>query len=678
MPLSNRPGDVLAGRYRLVDLLSESKGGRFWRAHDQVLERHVALHVIDEDDPRAPQLIEAARRSARIHDPRLLRVLDAERTGGLCYVVNEWGSGIALDHLAATHGPLPPRRAAWLVGEVADTMARAHEAGVAHGRLVPENVLVDRTGSVRVIGLAVDAALHGLPTDRLLTDVTNLAGLLYCALTGRWAGLAASDVPPAPTDHGHVLRPRQVRAGVPRPLDALCDELLNPALPRGREIGLRSARDIADFLADFVGDPTGIPEEMAALRMHRRPETVVLPPVPEMALHEPRRSSAPLETEPVLGHQNGPQNGPDPEPDRYAVEQSATTDTTDPADTAPTIQTPVAATSPDATPAGRTATHDTAHDTADDIAADPGDPGATSVVPDGLPTQAGLPVFDDESDDVSWLTRSSEPAPPPPPFEEPPERPLFAPEPPDGAPARRPRHAVPPGTPSDFWPWDTANGRHTGTGIPVIAPEEDTDVPGRRSLRLAMVIAASLLLLIAVVVGINLGRGKTPLGSDPGDDPPRTPDASPAALQPLAVTGARDLDPQGDDGGEYPELTSLATDGDDATAWTTQTYLQQFGPGGLKTGVGLVLDLGSSQDVSEVQLSLRGEPTTVEVFVSDDAPTATPGEAGSPVATQEIGASGKVTLEEPVRGRYVTLWLTSLPSVSDGFRAELAEVVVRG
>ena len=47
MPASIRPGDVLADRYRLVDLLSESGNGRFWRAHDRVLERHVALHVIE-------------------------------------------------------------------------------------------------------------------------------------------------------------------------------------------------------------------------------------------------------------------------------------------------------------------------------------------------------------------------------------------------------------------------------------------------------------------------------------------------------------------------------------------------------------------------------------------------------------------------------------------------------
>src|SRR6187549_3139165 len=84
VPHATRAGDVLADRYRLVDLLSESGGGRFWRAHDRVLERHVALHVIGADDPRADGLLEAARRSATVLDQRILRVLDAERGDGMC------------------------------------------------------------------------------------------------------------------------------------------------------------------------------------------------------------------------------------------------------------------------------------------------------------------------------------------------------------------------------------------------------------------------------------------------------------------------------------------------------------------------------------------------------------------------------------------------------------------
>ena len=168
MPKSIRPGDVLADRYRLVDLLVESRNGRFWRAHDRVLERHVALHVLDADDDRAALLLEAARQSATVPDRRLLRVLDADQVDGFCYVVNEWGAGSSLDIMLATDGPLAPRRAAWLVSEVATSVAAGHDAGVAHGRLVPENVLIDRTGSIRVIGFSVDAALHGLAPGRVV------------------------------------------------------------------------------------------------------------------------------------------------------------------------------------------------------------------------------------------------------------------------------------------------------------------------------------------------------------------------------------------------------------------------------------------------------------------------------------------------------------------------------
>src|SRR5665811_1321159 len=85
VPHGSRPGDELGDRYTLVDLLSESRGGRFWRASDQVLARHVALHVISADDERAPGLLDAARRSAAVQDRRMLRVLDADERDGLVY-----------------------------------------------------------------------------------------------------------------------------------------------------------------------------------------------------------------------------------------------------------------------------------------------------------------------------------------------------------------------------------------------------------------------------------------------------------------------------------------------------------------------------------------------------------------------------------------------------------------
>ena len=367
MPSSIRPGDVLAGRYRLVDLLSESGGARFYRAHDRILERHVALHVIAADDERADTLLAAARSSALVHDRRLLRVLDADRIDHLCFVVNEWGSGDSLDIMLANEGPLGPRRAAWLVSEVAAAIAAGHEAGVAHGRLLPENVLVDHAGSVRVIGFAVDAAMHGLPPGRVSADVADLGGLVYAALTGKWPGAAGSDVPQAPLEQGRVLRPRQVRAGIPKPLDELCDEVISPyggpGSSRLREFyDLATAQGIADYLAAFVGDPTGLAEAEAAAG-HRDTETVSLPAIVDAPVRETAE---------------------------------------------PTPMPPIKV---------------------------PGQP-----EPVDRATEAGLPIFDDESDDVSWLAAPAERAAPPPPFEEPPERPLFAPEPPNGTPHRTPRH----------------------------------------------------------------------------------------------------------------------------------------------------------------------------------------------------------------------------------------------
>src|SRR3954463_3305975 len=250
VPEDTRPGEVMADRYRLTDLLTESKGGRFWRAFDSVLQRDVAVHIIGCEDERAPLLREAARRAATVIDRRMLRVLDIDidQSADRCFVVNEWGSGTSLDILLADAGPLSPTVSAWIIAEVADTLALAHDAQVAHGRLVPENVLIDTDGSVRLIGFAVDAALHGLPAGRVSTDIADLVGLLSAAVTGKWAGISRSVVQAAPSTHGHVLRPRQVRAGIPRTLDALCDHVLN----HGADTEMTAAM-LSDALRDFLG-----------------------------------------------------------------------------------------------------------------------------------------------------------------------------------------------------------------------------------------------------------------------------------------------------------------------------------------------------------------------------------------------------------------------------------------
>jgi hypothetical protein len=646
VPHATRPGDVLGERYALVDLLLESRGGRFWRARDRILERDVAVHVIAGDDPRADDLMEAARRSATVVDRRLLRVLDAEVTDELCYIVNEWGWGASLDIVVSNRGPLGPRRASWLVAEVADSIAAAHEKGIAHGRLAPENVLIDRAGGVRVIGTCVDAALHGVLTDDRERDVTDLAGLLYCALTARWAGASTSTVMPAPREHGQVLRPRRVRAGIPRVLDSLCDEVLDPATG-GRHRDLVdldvSARGLADFLADYVGDATGMPEALLESTPEILPEEeqVVLPPVPEIAPHDTRDDT------------------------EVTDDTDGTDDTSD-------------------TGALRDARLSRARAAARDV-----------------PTEAGVPIFG-ETDDVSWLERRTAPVPPPPPFEEPPERPLFAPEPAEGAPARQAREqraarSKPADGDGGFWPWASDTGTDgTGAGLGGVAGTgghggagdtgSQEPVPGRRWLLLATLVAVLAVIAVVVVVALNVGRDTSDTsGDDPTDgtsssSPSPSDSASPSpSTEPVALTGltATALDPQGD-GEENDDETPLAVDGDPSTSWPTLGYDDPFtSERRLKTGVGLLIDLGGEREVAGVDLTFVGAPTSASVYLTDgpvdDVEGLEPAASGTADGeTLELDAAGPAT--------HVVVWLTDLPQdASDGrYRARVAEVEVLG
>ncbi len=255
------PGTLVASRFRLEDLLEDNSGAWFWRATDLTLARNVAIHVITADDPRAQAVLTAARTSALVSDGHILRVLDALQEGDVVHVVHEWGTGVSLDRMLA-ESPLDPRRAAWLVREVAEAITVAHRHGVAHGRLLPENVMVTDAGSVKLIGFVVDAVLHGRPSrlgdgqeppSEHESDVRNLGALLFAALTGRWPGFPVSVVPDAPLSQDRVCRPRQVRPGVPKALDTLCDQILNhDPRPSGRRF--ESAAEIAAALADYLGD----------------------------------------------------------------------------------------------------------------------------------------------------------------------------------------------------------------------------------------------------------------------------------------------------------------------------------------------------------------------------------------------------------------------------------------
>jgi serine/threonine protein kinase len=250
-----QPGTVLADRYVVEDLLAQEAGSESWRARDRVLARSVVLQLLPSTSPNASRLLSAAKRASRVADSRILQVLDAADDGSLSYIVREWANGQSLD-VVLSEGPLPARRATWLMREVAAAMVTAHRMGLPHGRLVPDCVVVTKSSGVKLIGLGTSAVLRGGPHDGSgdaeLDDTLDLGRLLYACLTARWPGGAWHGLPAAPTEHGRLLRPRQVRAGVPRSLDEVCDRILTEQSRCGDPI--TTVTEVKDILTTILAD----------------------------------------------------------------------------------------------------------------------------------------------------------------------------------------------------------------------------------------------------------------------------------------------------------------------------------------------------------------------------------------------------------------------------------------
>jgi hypothetical protein len=240
-------GDLLAGRYLLLDRVAAEGPASLWRAQDEVLARVVALRAMPvgaHDREHVRGFLQAAARAGQVTHPGLVRVYDAGQTAAprrgpqLAYLIREWVEGEPLDEHLGRVGELAGPDAADVLRQVADALTAAHAAGLGHGRVHPGHVLVAATGRVRVADAAVAAAVHGDPPPEpldaagVVIDTRDAGAVLYALLTGHWptgsTPQPAGTLPPAPRAHGRALGPHQVRAGVSRQLDHVVMRALDP------------------------------------------------------------------------------------------------------------------------------------------------------------------------------------------------------------------------------------------------------------------------------------------------------------------------------------------------------------------------------------------------------------------------------------------------------------------
>ena len=226
----------------------------------------------------------------------------------------------------------------------------------------------------------------------------------------------------------------------------------------------------------------------------------------------------------------------------------------------------------------------------------------------------------------------------------------------------------------------------------VSAPVVPAVRPGPTHRARHWVIGLVALVLVLVVAGVVsaqvLSRGL--VGADPTPSTSSAPPSASASATPATPSGqvvkvvsARDFDPQGDTREENRDQVPYAIDGKPDTRWTTVTYKGNPRLGGIKRGVGLVLDLGSPVQVGSVRLRLSGDDTDVQLRVpAQDPATTTAAPMTSDRSWRSVasrsgaGSSATLTPDQPVTTRFVLVYLTSLPKEGSGYKGGIYEAEV--
>jgi tetratricopeptide (TPR) repeat protein/tRNA A-37 threonylcarbamoyl transferase component Bud32 len=263
--------------YEILGVLGRGGMGIVYKARDQKLDRIVALKMIQHGGDRLEALLERLRVEAevlaRLQHPNIVQIFELDSHEGLPFLALEYVPGGSLAHKIAGV-PQPAATAAQLVEVLARAMHAAHQCGVLHRDLKPDNVLLTADGAVKItdFGLAkrLDGPIGQTVTGQVLgtasymapeqaegnvgavgvaADTYALGGILYALLTGRppfraatfldtlWQVKTEEPVPPS------RLAPR-----VPRDLETICLKCLHkePAKRYG------SALELADDLRRFL------------------------------------------------------------------------------------------------------------------------------------------------------------------------------------------------------------------------------------------------------------------------------------------------------------------------------------------------------------------------------------------------------------------------------------------
>ncbi len=270
---------VFSNRYEIQREIAQGGMAEVYLAHDRLLDRPVALKALFPEYAREPSFVERFRREAQaaanLNDPNIVGIYDWGQETGTYFIVMEYVEGRALRDLIRSEGALDGNQAAEIAAEIASALAFAHRSGVVHRDVKPGNVLLTRTGNVKVTDFGIARAgandaltqtgsvmgtatyfspeqAQALPVDGR-SDVYSLGVVLYEMVTGVVPFTGDSPVAVA---YKHVREtptvPSQRNPDVPEPLE----QIILTALAKDPDDRYQTADDMrADLLRFRRGRP---------------------------------------------------------------------------------------------------------------------------------------------------------------------------------------------------------------------------------------------------------------------------------------------------------------------------------------------------------------------------------------------------------------------------------------
>lgn len=272
-------GKQLGGRYEILHPLGEGGMAVVYKAKDHLLNRHVAVKVMNqklhEGEPAIQRFIHEAQTVGKFSHANIINVFDIGNEGELYYMVMELVEGPTLNKLIEERGPLPAEEAIKIVMQICDGLAHAHKQKIIHRDIKPHNIMCTPNGSYKItdfgISRLLSAATHYTKTGTVMgsvhyfspeqacgqelsysSDLYSLGIVLYELVTG--------DVP-FDADQSVAIALKHLQQPIPNPLEknqeipaSLCD-IIYKALAKKPEDRYQSAEEMKQALHKALTAP---------------------------------------------------------------------------------------------------------------------------------------------------------------------------------------------------------------------------------------------------------------------------------------------------------------------------------------------------------------------------------------------------------------------------------------